>query len=56
MQNFLASQTNLFRDIVEQATEFAIMLLDHEGQIFLWNAGARAMNALMCGVCMCGPL
>ena len=43
MRKFLASESNIFRDIVEQASEFSIMLLDEEGQIVLWNAGARAI-------------
>ncbi|HEX8410592.1 MAG TPA: PAS domain S-box protein [Thermoanaerobaculia bacterium] len=35
--------TDVFRRIVQEASEFAIILLDTEGRIELWNSGAEAI-------------
>src|SRR5688572_3214246 len=39
----LAAPENLFRTIVEEATAFAMVLLDERGHITMWNAGARVL-------------
>ncbi|HEX8171329.1 MAG TPA: PAS domain S-box protein [Thermoanaerobaculia bacterium] len=41
MKELLASSGGVFRKIVEEATDFAIILLDGSGSIELWNAGAE---------------
>jgi PAS domain S-box-containing protein len=37
----LLAPPDVFRNLVEQATDFSILLLDEEGRIVLWNAGAE---------------
>ena len=41
MPNILPNADELFRLIVEEAKDFAIFLLDTEGQIISWNRGAE---------------
>ena len=38
------SGQNFFRKIVEDATDFSILLLDLDGRIAMWNAGAEAVT------------
>jgi PAS domain S-box-containing protein len=39
----VAPPENVFRQIVEDATDFSILLLDADGHIAMWNAGAAAI-------------
>jgi PAS domain S-box-containing protein len=41
MNELVAPPENVFRRIVEDATEFSILLLDEDGRILMWNAGAE---------------
>jgi PAS domain S-box-containing protein len=41
MKDLLAAPADVFRRIVTEASEFAILLLDEAGRIELWNAGAE---------------
>lgn len=41
MRELLAPPAELFRRIAEEATDFSILLLDREGRIVMWNAGAE---------------
>jgi len=41
--------TDVFRRIVEEASEFSIILLDAEGRIELWNSGAEAIFGYAAG-------
>jgi PAS domain S-box-containing protein len=43
MNELVAPPENVFRKIVEEATDFSILLLDEEGRIAMWNAGAEAI-------------
>ncbi|HEV7764742.1 MAG TPA: PAS domain S-box protein [Thermoanaerobaculia bacterium] len=43
MSNRGAPPENVFRKIVEDATDFSIFLLDEAGRIAMWNAGAVAI-------------
>ena len=43
MKELVAPPENVFRRIVEDATDFSILLLDREGRILMWNAGAEAI-------------
>ncbi|HEU4887675.1 MAG TPA: PAS domain S-box protein, partial [Thermoanaerobaculia bacterium] len=43
MKELVAPPENVFRKIVEDATDFSILLLDEEGRIAMWNAGAVAI-------------
>lgn len=43
MKELVTPPENVFRKIVEDATDFSILLLDGEGRIAMWNAGAEAI-------------
>lgn len=43
MEDLLAAPADVFRRIVAEATEFSILLLDEDGRIRMWNAGAEAI-------------
>jgi PAS domain S-box-containing protein len=43
MKELVAPPENVFRRLVEEAMEFAILLLDEHGHIVMWNAGAEAI-------------
>jgi PAS domain S-box-containing protein len=43
MKELVAAPENVFRRIVEEATDFAILLLDTDGLIVNWNAGAEGI-------------
>jgi PAS domain S-box-containing protein len=43
MNELLTAPESVFRRIVEEATDFSILLLDEEGRILMWNAGAEAI-------------
>ena len=39
-----AEQTDLFRLLIESIREYAIFVLDPEGNVLTWNPGAQAMK------------
>ncbi|HEX2060911.1 MAG TPA: PAS domain S-box protein, partial [Thermoanaerobaculia bacterium] len=41
MRELLAPPAELFRRIAEEATDFSILLLDRDGRVAMWNAGAE---------------
>jgi PAS domain S-box-containing protein len=43
MKELVAPPENVFRRIVADATDFSILLLDENGAILMWNAGAEAI-------------
>jgi PAS domain S-box-containing protein len=43
MKELVAPPENVFRKIVEDATDFSILLLDEDGRIAMWNAGAEVI-------------
>ena len=42
MKDLLSAPAGVFRKIVADATDFSILMLDEEGRILMWNAGAEA--------------
>ncbi len=40
----LAEQVDLFRLLIESIREYAIFVLDPEGNVLTWNPGAQAMK------------
>ena len=43
MKELVAPPENVFRRIAADATDFSILLLDENGSIVMWNAGAEAI-------------
>jgi PAS domain S-box-containing protein len=43
MKELVAPPESVFRKMVEAATDFSILLLDLDGRIAMWNAGAQAI-------------
>jgi PAS domain S-box-containing protein len=43
MKELVAPPETVFRKIVEDATDFSILLLDEDGRIAMWNAGAETI-------------
>ncbi|HYC58555.1 MAG TPA: PAS domain S-box protein [Thermoanaerobaculia bacterium] len=43
MKELVAPPENVFRKMVEDATDFSILLLDEDGHVTMWNAGAEAI-------------
>ena len=43
MKELVAPPESVFRRIVQDATDFSILLLDEDGHIVMWNAGAEAI-------------
>lgn len=41
MRDLLSAPADVFRKLAEEATDFSILLLDPDGRIAMWNAGAE---------------